>query len=333
MIRTALTEIAAAMPGWMQEAHVPGAAVALVQHGAPPAIACFGVLDAGAVAPTPVTPATVFEAASLSKPPFAYAVLKLVAQGRLDLDVPLSDLLPEPLIPDEPRLPLITARRVLSHSTGLPNWRGDKPLALLRDPGERFGYSGEGYVYLQQVVERLTGQTMEEFLQHSLIRPLGMSRTSYQWQTTFEDNYATGHEDDGRPRPKGKSAELNAAASLHTTISDIARFLALMLSPSTENVVCLPDEWLARMLSPQTVIEADDTVWGLGWGLKRVDDEWLFWQWGDNRGFKHLAAGSRDRGLGVCVLTNGENGYRVWSQVLERTLDPDNALLHFLEQL
>src|SRR5271167_1564548 len=100
----------------------------------------------------PVTVETVFEAASLSKPVFAYGVLKLVEQGKLGLDVPLTTYLPKPYIAGDERLAKITARIVLSHRTGFPNW-----------PGERFSYSGEGYIYLQRVVEKITGKPLNEY--------------------------------------------------------------------------------------------------------------------------------------------------------------------------
>src|SRR6185295_2724162 len=99
----------------------------------------------------PVDPRTIFEAASISKPIVALGALDLVRRGALSLDTPLDAYLPEPYLPVDRRASTITARMVLGHTTGFPNWRPrGEPLALLRDPGTRFGYSGEGYVYLQR---------------------------------------------------------------------------------------------------------------------------------------------------------------------------------------
>jgi len=137
-----ISRIQAGLREWLRPAATPGAAVAFIEGGRPAAFACAGVRDLQSR--NPITPATVFEAASLSKPVFAWAVLRLAAEGGLDLDVPLHDLLPQDLIPGEPLLERLTARHVLSHSSGLPNWLDKVPEPVLRfAPGEGFGYSGE----------------------------------------------------------------------------------------------------------------------------------------------------------------------------------------------
>jgi CubicO group peptidase (beta-lactamase class C family) len=87
-------------------------------------------------------------------------VLKLVEQGKLGLDVPLTTYLPKPFIAADERLAKITARIVLSHRSGFPNWPADDgSVSIYFTPGERFSYSGEGYVYLQRVVEQITGNS------------------------------------------------------------------------------------------------------------------------------------------------------------------------------
>jgi CubicO group peptidase (beta-lactamase class C family) len=115
----------------------------------------------------PVTGETVFEAASLSKPVFAYAVMRLVERGEFDLDEPLAEILPYERLEHEERYLRITPRMVLTHSTGLPNW-GEGRLGLAFDPGERFSYSGEGFVYLQKAVETITGKPLDAFMRQEL---------------------------------------------------------------------------------------------------------------------------------------------------------------------
>src|ERR1051326_7147457 len=130
-----------AMPALMAQASVPGVSVASVSDGAVAWQSGFGVRRAGA--PDPVTAETLFQAASLSKPVFAYAVLDFARDGLLDLDIPLTAYLPEPFVEDDELLHQVTARHVLSHTTGWPNWRPrGEPLHREASPGERFGYSG-----------------------------------------------------------------------------------------------------------------------------------------------------------------------------------------------
>jgi CubicO group peptidase (beta-lactamase class C family) len=324
--------LTAQMPGWLNDAHTPGAAIAIIECGQPAQACGFGLRAADTL--VPVTPDTVFEAASLSKPLFACAVVDLFAQGLLDPDASLNDLLREPLIPNEPRLAQITARRVLSHTSGLPNWRWekdedfwqwDRPISLRFSPGERWSYSGEGFVYLQRAVEQLTDQPLEAYMQQHWLQPLGMGHTSYTWQPAFETAYACGHDPDGNPLPKERPTKANSATSLHTTVLDYARLVQRMLAE--------PDGARQReMLTPQVTIQPG-TAWGLGWGLQRIEPGWVFWQWGDNTGFKHLVAGSREQGVGLVILTNGENGYQVWRNVLAHTLDPESRIFTWLSSI
>lgn len=307
------------LPAWLESAHTPGAAVALLEREAEPLTLCSGLQDLHTR--RPVVSDTVFEAASLGKPLFACLVLGLVREGLLDLDAPLSEYLPEPWVPDEPRLPLITARRVLSHSTGLPNWFcPGNPRTLVFTPGERFGYSGEGFFYLQRAVEQITGLPLEALARQRLFNPLGMRRSQYAFYKALHDKTAQGHDSAGLPLPK-REFPASAGTSLHTTLADYARFLQYILAGN-----------VPEMFTWQTPIDAA-TAWGLGWGLKRVSGSTIFWQWGDNTGWKHFAGGSLESGQGVLVLTNGELGYQVWKEVLHNTLDPQDEILTWLSAL
>src|SRR5882757_6175239 len=120
----------------MKKDGVPGLAIAVIRGGKTIWLHGFGVKEVRTG--QPVTAQTVFEAASLSKPVFTYAVLKLVEQGKLGLDVPLTTYLPKPFIAGDERLAKITARLVLSHRTAFPNWPGDDGSVLISvTPGEK----------------------------------------------------------------------------------------------------------------------------------------------------------------------------------------------------
>ena len=197
------------LPEIMTKAGVPGLSYAVLEEGKVAWVGSVGVRSTESQ--EPVNDDTVFAAASLSKSVFAYLVMLLTQDGTLDLDRPLEEYLGAPLgehpnyadLAGDDRTGAITARHVLSHSVGFPNWRfltDDGKLRLLFDPGARFNYSGEGIALLQLVVEAVTGRGLEELAQERIFGPLGMTRTSYVWQERFEDNHAVPHDGFERPR-------------------------------------------------------------------------------------------------------------------------------------
>ena len=152
-------QLSSLIPGLMARANVSGLSIALIDDGKIAWIGSFGVKNTKTS--DKVDNRTVFQAASLSKVVFAYGVLKLVDQGNLDLDTPLSKYVPE-YVKNDYRINAITARLVLTHRTGFPNWRPDgQPLVIHFKPGDRFSYSGEGFVYLQRAIEKITGLPLD----------------------------------------------------------------------------------------------------------------------------------------------------------------------------
>ena len=155
---TLIVDLEKQVPNLMEEAMVPGLSIAIVQDAKLRWGRGFGVKDSESK--KPVDNETVFEAASMSKPVFAYAVMKSCEKGVMDLDTPLTKYTSERFLEGDPRLERITARHVLSHTSGFQNWRSEeKPLKIHFAPGEKFLYSGEGYSYLQSVVAHVTGST------------------------------------------------------------------------------------------------------------------------------------------------------------------------------
>lgn len=189
------------LPILMEWANVPGVAIAIVREGKLTWSKGFGVKKAGET--DAADPSTLFGAASLSKPVFAYAVLRMRDEKLIDIDRPLWQYLPNPELPDVESSKLLTARHVLSQSSGLQNWRfnRDQKLEFAFKPGERFGYSGEGFFYLQRVVEQITGKAFEEYMQERLLKPLGMSTSTYLWKPENEALVAWGHNDRMVPTP------------------------------------------------------------------------------------------------------------------------------------
>ena len=171
---------------------VPGFAAGVLRNGKLAWERYQGVVEAGTK--RPVHAETLFPAASLGKPVFAYAVLRLAEQGRLDLDRPLKSYVPDHA-PADPRGDKITARHVLSHSSGLRNWRNsaDQPLVPDFDPGTRFRYSGEGFYYLQRAVEKIAGCAIQPFMEEALFQRFEMASSTYAWRADTEQRLWLGH--------------------------------------------------------------------------------------------------------------------------------------------
>ncbi|GAB3948721.1 hypothetical protein GCM10028805_23800 [Spirosoma harenae] len=283
-----------------------------------------------------VTANTIFEAASLTKPVFAYAVLQLVEQGLLDLDKPLYEYLPYPDVASDERYKKITARLVLSHRSGFPNWRKNRrsaELAMVRMPGERFGYSGEGFVYLQKVVEKITGKPTNELMEERVLRPLGMTNSGFVWKASFDNHVALPHYGQGNVGEKYKPEHANMAYSLQTSADDYARFLQAILTPTG-----LTSATVDKMLSPQTQLPtrfsgdllSTNLFWGLGFGLEKVADDTYFWHWGDNGAFKCYVTANRARKDAVVYFTNSTTGLQLISDITGQIMGYQSATSGFL---
>jgi len=326
------------IPPLMAEHRVPGVSLAVLSAGEISASRGFGVLEAGR--PEPVTAATMFEAASLGKPVFAYAVMKLVEKGMLDLDRPLLEIDPgafAPVLPgmtaaagdrSDPRLREITPRMILSHQSGLPNWSFGKALGFVQDPGTGFSYSGEGYVYLQAVVEKIAHDPIDTFMKKRLLAPLAMRSSDYVWNDGIGKLLASGHDRDGAPMALRRYEEPSVASSLYTSAPEYAGFLMAMLDPIAGDLVHLDAATTGMMLSPQ-VAAGDELSWGLGWGLERTRKGLHFWHWGDNEVYKNFVMANPETGSGVVVLTNAAGGLKLCAAVVREAMGEDHPALAF----
>jgi CubicO group peptidase (beta-lactamase class C family) len=321
--KQAIEQLQKDIPDLMQQADIPGMSIALIRNGKLVWTGSFGVMNADTR--KPVTPQTVFEAASLSKCVFAYGVLKLVEQGKLNLDTPLTKYLGNNYNVPDPRINLITARHVLTHSSGFPNWRefdNSKVLQIHFNPGEKWSYSGEGVVYLSKVVEKITGMPLEDFMQQTVLKPLGMNASSYTWSAKYEPIKAYRHDDFGKVTGRTEKVigglvaiteEANAAASLTTNAADYAKFIMAVL-----NGTGLKKSTLAQMLTPGIRVTKNypALAWGLGVGLETMPDGTWFWHWGDDGDAKAFYMASVSTKNAVVYFADGSNGLSIAREIL-----------------
>lgn len=183
-------ELVQALPRLMRIAGVPGVAIAVVNDGQLAWSGSFGVTNI--LTRDPVRDDTLFEAASMTKPVFAYVAMRLVDEKRLDLDMPLVAYRRPDYLGEDPNLERITARHVLEHSTGLPNWASGT-LVTSSAPGSGYTYSGEAFVWLQLVVEKIMGEGLGSVMRAKLFDPAGMSRSSFGWDPQIAKSAVFGH--------------------------------------------------------------------------------------------------------------------------------------------
>ncbi|MBD9650176.1 beta-lactamase family protein [Ensifer sp. ENS09] len=318
----------------MEAGGVPGLSIfvmrdGLMEYGA------FGVrnVDTG----LHVDIQTVFEAASLSKPVVAHAVLQLVDAGKLDLDEPLVSITNAKIV-DDPAFATITARHVLSHTAGLPNWRNDDyPLRTYFPPGARFSYSGEGFAYLQSALERLTGEPLNTILQRLVFSPLGMDTSSFVWRDTFDANAAFSHNWEGEVGCKFKPQRANAAFSLHTTALDYGRFMVDVVGRGllSERASQL---WLEPQIpTPRGCIQALESVhyelqagvfWGLGWGLEPHAN--VIFHWGANTGATAFVLAVPERQTALAVFMNSDRGLDIVPGIVDYLIPGHHPSLDWL---
>ncbi len=315
-------QVAQVLPLLMTRHRVPGAAALAIADGEISWESYHGVREAGR--DVPVDADTIFEAASMTKPLLAHLALKLVEEGRLNLDRPLAEHFDPPYLPDEPEHEKITARMVLQHTGGFPNWRPrEGKLTVKHEPGTRYRYSGEGILYLQRAMERITGRRYDDYARDHLLAPLGMERSDHVWRPEYEAIAAAGHDAEGATKTDRRLyTRPNAAYSLYTTPREYAAWVIESMRPDQGASHSLSPESHAEMLRPgghptgREPMErrgnsgGGDPRFGLGWlvetlpsGVRRVRHS------GSNgTGFRSYVEFDPDAGHGLLVFANGIGG-------------------------
>jgi CubicO group peptidase (beta-lactamase class C family) len=334
-------EIDATVARLMKGAEVPGLGLAILNDGKIAYLKAYGVRDKENN--LPLTVDSVMYAASFTKVAFAYMVMQLADEGLLNLDKPVYEYLPKPL-PDYPdykdlaedvRYKRITARMLLSHTAGFPNYRwlnDDHKLNINFEPGTRYAYSGEGIVLLQLIVETVTKRPLEELMQKRVFQPLGMARTSMVWQKRFDDDYANGYDEYGRSWGPQRRVKANAAGSMQTTVRDFARFVQAVMPAQG-----LQKEVRDQIFSPQVQITskhefptlANETTdenkpirlsYGLGWGLYWTPYGRAFFKEGHDDAWRNYTVGFDGQRTGIVIMTNSGNGEGIYKDLLEGLL-------------
>lgn len=319
----------------MQALNVPGVSIAVVKDGKIRFAKGYGM--ANTTTGTKVTEETLFQAGSISKPLAALGALKLVEEGKLDLDKDVNTYLKSWKVPDNTFTndQKVTLRHLLTHTAGttvhgFPGYSQKETLPSTSEvlegkgntdtvgvdtqPGTNWRYSGGGYTIMELLVEEVTGMELDAYLDPTILSPLGMTHSTY-----------------AQPLPKNKHANASAAytadgniiegywnnypeqaaAGLWTTPTDLARYyIAVQQIMAGEQTGPLSKSTIEQMLTQHK------NDWGLGPTLKMIDGALLFGHGGKNAGFSNNMMGFVNKGDAVVVMTNGDNGTKIMQEIL-----------------
>ena len=321
----------------MEQYSIPGVSIAVIHQGRLEWARGYGVADAETK--QPVTSETLFQAASISKPVTAAAVLRLVDAGHLDLDADVNTYLRSWKVPNTLSWqPYITLRQLLCHGAGVtihgfPGYPHDAviptlgqvlagefpantdPIRVNALPGTQFRYSGGGYCILQQVLIDVMSKPFPELMREIVLDPAGMIQSTFEQPPSqrFATAAATGHHPGGKPIPgKWHIYPEMAAAGLWTTPSDLARFaLTIQRAWTGEADKFLSQEIVRQMLAPQV-----ETFMGLGLHLNGDGTSSRFSHAGGNQGFRCLLEAYVQESIGAVVMTNSDGGFSVIERIM-----------------
>ena len=271
----------------------------------------------------PVTRRSMFNTASISKAVTTEMVLQLVEQGSIELDESMADFWVDPDLRGDPRCALLTPRIVLTHRTGFPNWRfmaDDGKLAFEADPGERFGYSGEGMQYLKRFIEVKLGRSFEDLVQELIFDRLGMRSSAVVARDWMEGRTVLPRSSEGELlEPNVNSpGEANAADDLFTTVEDYATLLTTLVAGEEarsalelekmqlQTSVAEHEQWKCRP-GPATRCPTSHGF-GLGWLVFEWPGEKIVWHGGNDQHEHAIGYIDPNSGDGAIVFTNGSNG-------------------------
>lgn len=305
--------------GWLVEYNIPAVGIGIIDDGKIKYANVFGERKKGFTAPVN----TIFNIASITKPVVAMLTLKLVQQGQWDLDEPIFHYWIDPDVANNPFHKKLTTRHILTHQTGFVNWRFQDPskkLTFKFEPGTNHQYSGEGFVYLTQSLERKFKKSLVQITDSLLFDPLNMIDSRLYWDRNMDESrFAFWHDSQGNLHEPStsKHRSVNAAGSMLTTIEDFCKFSIDVingggLSPAIYN----------EMIS-NAVKMHQYHHWGLGWEIitHLPKEEFALVHGGSDQGVQSMTVLLPKSKRGIVILTNGDNGRLIFSNIIKESID------------
>lgn len=308
----------------MHEQHIVGASYVIINNAK---IAYYNVKGYSDLAQKKVvTNQTIFEGASMSKALFSYLIMFMVEDGKFNLDKPLFEYLEFPEISNASDGRKITGRMILSHTSGLPNWRDNSvsQINLLFKPGTDFNYSGEGYQYLERVVKKILktdDKGLEDYFKSKIASPLEMNSTKFVQDNTNLSNKAEPYEN-GKPISKRViKNEFGAAYNMHSESKDFSKFVIALMNKKN-----LSNKTFNELFSDQVTINESSsykkegvTAWTLGFSKFNLNNTIFYGHTGNNPGYSCEFLFNREKNWGIIIFTNADQatsfGYEVLSYI------------------
>ncbi|MGB3182941.1 MAG: serine hydrolase [Cyclobacteriaceae bacterium] len=299
---------------------VPGLSLAVIDDNKVSYYNAFGVKSLGG---EPLDKNTIFDGCSLSKTLLVLVAHQLVDEGTLDLDKPLYSYLRNDKLDYDKRYKKITARMVLSHSSGMENWmhyNNQQKLDIIADPGTKYTYSGEGYHYLADVISSLLDKPYYEYVHDRVINRLGLTRTFLRYEKQSGDNnfvpanFAIGHQISGRQKA-WNNTECVPAGGNHFTAYDYARLII-----STFDGSVLSDEEISEVVTPSIQIHESEVSYGPGFEILRTENDLIIAHGGDKDGYKNQMFYSVKNKAGFVILSNSDWGKGMAQKINDLTV-------------
>lgn len=305
---------------------IPGLSIAIVNQDKIVYHNTFGVTNIKTK--EAVSKQTIFEAASLSKPVFAYFILKMVEKGEIALDKPIYPYL-ESIFPDGVIAPdsfeaykTLTPRIILSHGTGIPNWVNNSPITIAFTPGTDFSYSGEAYQHLGAAFGTKKGigwgSALDSLFIKEVAHPIGMDRSFFTWNDVLEQNVAYGHIDGGVNTEIQRHKRVGPGYSLHSDAEDYAKFLIEMMHPKNVSVTTrdlMLKEHNHFKPENKLIEETGQTGWGLGFAQKPTPYGLMHLHTGNNQDFQAYTMFIPEQEYGFVMFGNSNNLFSVLESI------------------
>lgn len=332
------------IPELLGRYEVPGVSIALIRRGELAALQSYGYAHRDER--LPMTDTTLFRAESVSKMFTAWGIMRLYEQGKLDLDTPVVKYLTRWTFPESNYdSGLITARMLLTHTSGLPvggydevpadkdppsleeslSGYGDAPAAVpVHKPGTSFRYSNPGYAVLELLVEEIDGRSFVDFMEVEILTPLKMNRSTFRWHENLRPQLAVSYDRRGNPVPVYRQP-VKAHAELYTTAADLAQFVISGINgyhgKQDHEAVLLPESF-QKLYTPYIettgLFGRDSDAMGLGHFIEYIsEDRKAVFHGGEGKGFLNMVYVIPETGEGIIILTNSKRSAPLIADVLK----------------